>query len=61
VKATRRKPEKHWRNMGAFCARLGRPVEAALTRDESVNALIREGYDRESKHIAKRDGAKVQS
>lgn len=45
----RTKTSKRWEQIGARCAQKGWPVEVALTKDESINALIRKGYEAESK------------
>ena len=54
MNCTRQKAETHWRNVGYNCAAWGKPIEVALTKHESINALIREGYDKYARRKASR-------
>jgi hypothetical protein len=44
--------ETFWREKGAECARRGFGITSAFINDQTINALIREGYDAEFKKMA---------
>ena len=44
MKTSRMSDKTFWRNMGRKCAQQGWAVDVALTKVESINVLIREGY-----------------
>jgi len=44
MKTSTMKMSRQWGNIGAGAAKKGLPVDAVLTKSESVNTLIRAGY-----------------
>lgn len=45
MRASRQSAQNHWRSVGRRARTIGLQIEAVLTSNESINALIREGYE----------------
>lgn len=56
MKTTRTSTPNEWRNIGKLCANLGWSIDRALTGNDGIDNLIREGFNEQTKRLEKRAG-----
>ena len=49
MKTARQSYQNHWRSVGRRAENMGIPLDQVITKSESINALIREGYEQGQK------------